>query len=553
MRLAIAQLDPTIGDLAGNVARIEAAISRAEDAGCSLLVTPELALVGYPPRDLLERPAFIRDCKAAIERLARRATKLTVVVGTVEANPDDEGRGLYNAAAVLEGGKVAYYMRKQLLPTYDVFDEDRYFEPGKLEAPLVVQGIPIGLTICEDMWSADPTPGARRLYREHDPIRDAVKRGARILVNISASPFFRGKIALRHELMRTHVREHGVPFVFVNQVGGQDELVFDGSSCVIDARGRVKARARSFAEDLLVVEIDPTTGNVEGPAREVPSRDVEEVWDALVLGTRDYARKCGFERALLGLSGGIDSALTAAIATAALGPKNVLGVSMPSRYSSQGSKDDARALAKNLGIELMTVPIEPMFQTYLDGLAPAFVGKKPDVTEENIQARIRGTILMALSNKRCDLLLTTGNKSELATGYCTLYGDMAGGLAVIADCPKLLVYELARFANEKGEKIPLATIEKPPSAELRPDQKDTDTLPPFDVLDPVLELLIEEKLDQGEIVARGFDPAVVARVRRMVDVAEYKRKQMPPGLKVTSKAFGVGRRYPIAKKVTAVT
>ncbi|HZV03107.1 MAG TPA: NAD+ synthase [Planctomycetota bacterium] len=552
MRIAIAQLDPVIGDLAGNAARIEAAIERAEGAGAQLLLTPELALTGYPPRDLLERPGFVREAGRALERIAGRARALTVLVGTIEPNPDAEGRALWNAAAILERGKVSGFVRKQLLPTYDVFDEDRYFEPGGHQAPLVVAGVSLGITICEDMWSADPTPGARALYRAHDPIKDQVARGARVLVNLSASPFHRGKIGLREELIRSHVLAHGRPFIFVNQVGGQDELVFDGSSCVLDANGRVKARAHSFAEDFLVVEIDSATGNVEGPRHPVPGSETAEVWDALVLGTRDYARKCGFERALLGVSGGIDSALTAAIATEALGKENVLGVSMPSRYSSPGSKDDAKALCENLGIGLLTVPIEPMFRAFLETLAPAFAGRPQDVTEENIQARVRGTILMALSNKRCDLLLTTGNKSELATGYCTLYGDMAGGLAVIADCPKLLVYELARHANRKGEKIPRASIEKPPSAELRPDQKDTDTLPPFEVLDPILELLVERKLDAAEIVARGFEPAVVTRVARMVDVAEYKRKQMPPGLKVTSKAFGVGRRYPIAKRVTSV-
>jgi NAD+ synthase/NAD+ synthase (glutamine-hydrolysing) len=552
MRLAIAQLDPLIGDLRGNVARIEQALERARAAGAELLVTPELALTGYPPRDLLERPAFVAACGEALERLARSARGITAIVGTIEPSGGNSGRALFNAAAVLEEGKVRAFVRKQLLPTYDVFDEDRYFEPGPAPAPLVVKGVPIGVTICEDMWSADPTPGSRRLYRARDPIAEQVKQGARVLVNLSASPFFHGKIALRHELMRSHVRAHSVPFVFANQVGGQDELVFDGSSCVLDARGEVVARARSFEEDLLVVDVDPVSGKVAGPSRPGPGSEVAEVWEALVLGTRDYAIKCGFKKALLGVSGGIDSALTAAVAVAALGAENVLGVSMPSRYSSPGSKDDARELARNLGFPLETIPIEPMFQAFLGALAPSFGDLPPDVTEENIQARIRGTLLMALSNKRGLLLLTTGNKSELATGYCTLYGDMAGGLAVIADCPKLLVYELARFANRNGEKIPRAIIEKAPSAELRPDQKDTDSLPPFEVLDPILEHLVAEKEDEEAIVALGFDRATVARVARMVEVAEYKRKQMPPGLKVTSKAFGVGRRYPIAKRVTRV-
>jgi NAD+ synthase/NAD+ synthase (glutamine-hydrolysing) len=553
MRIALAQLDAVIGDLAGNVARIEEAARRAGEHGCQLVVAPELAVTGYPPRDLLERRAFVDGAWAAVERLARATrTGPALIVGAVEKNPEAGGRRLFNVAIVLERGEITAVVRKQLLPTYDVFDEDRYFEPGEIQAPVVVAGVPIGLTVCEDMWSADPTPGARRLYRTHDPVAEVAKRGARILVNVSASPFARGKSVLRQELMAAHVRTHRLPFLFVNQVGGQDELVFDGCSCAIDATGKVRALAHGFEEDLLVVDVDPGPGTVEGPTRAQASSDVAEVYRALVLGTRDYARKCGFKRALLGLSGGIDSALTAVIAADALGPGNVLGVSMPSRFSSQGSKDDALALAKNLGLRYTTIPIEPMFEAFQKALAPSFAGLPPGVAEENVQARVRGTVLMALSNKTGDLLLTTGNKSEMAVGYCTLYGDMAGGLAVISDCPKMLVYDLSRFANRDRERIPLASIEKPPSAELRENQKDEDSLPPYPVLDAILEAHVEDQLEEAAIVARGFEPGTVRDVIRMVALAEYKRKQAPPGIKVTSKAFGVGRRYPIAKKVTFV-
>ncbi|MBI3726270.1 NAD+ synthase [bacterium] len=551
MKIALAQEDPTVGDLAGNVARFESTLERARGLGCDLVVGTELAVCGYPPRDLLERKGFVRDAWAALLRLAKATSRgPALIVGVPEENRNDEGRPLWNSAAVLEKGEVKATVRKRLLPTYDVFDEDRYFEPAPAQAPVAIAGVPFGITVCEDMWCADPTFRGRRLYRNIDPVADAAKRGAKVLVNISASPFHRAKVTLRHELVRAHALAHGLPFLFANQVGGNDELVFDGSSFAFDSRGRLSARSRSFEEDLLVLEVDPAAGTVVGPSREEKPSEIEEVYRALVLGTRDYARKCGFQRALLGLSGGIDSALTAAIAADALGPANVLGVSMPSRFSSQGSKDDAHALARNLGIRYTTIPIEPMFEAFLASLAEPFVGRRPDVTEENVQARIRGTILMALSNKFADLLLTTGNKSEMATGYCTLYGDMAGGLAVISDVPKMLVYELSRFVNRAGERIPLASIEKPPSAELRPDQKDEDSLPPYRVLDQILDLYIEEMLEPEAIVARGFAPDVVSEVVRMVERNEYKRKQAPPGLKVTSKAFGVGRRYPIAKRLT---
>jgi NAD+ synthase/NAD+ synthase (glutamine-hydrolysing) len=553
MRIAIAQENPTVGDLAGNFARIEAAIAAANAEKCDLVVFPELALTGYPPRDLLERRAFVRDAWRAVERLAR-ATRdgPAAVVGCVEANHVDDGRRLFNSAVVLERGSVRGTVRKRLLPTYDVFDEDRYFEPAGPQDPVVIAGVPLGLTICEDMWSAAPSPFAARLYHRQDPIADAARKGARILVNISGSPFHKGKIALRHELLRSHAVAHGIPFLLANQVGGNDDLVFDGSSCAVDSTGRLAARARDFETDLLVLDVDPARGTVEGPLRPVSSSETEEVFRALVLGTRDYARKCGFERALLGLSGGIDSALTAVIACEALGAENVLGVSMPSRYSSSGSKDDARALAENLGMRFETISIEPMYTAFLGALEPAFAGCPRDVTEENIQARVRGTLLMALSNKRGALLLTTGNKSELATGYCTLYGDMAGGLAVISDVPKMLVYELSRFANRERERIPIASITKAPSAELRENQKDEDSLPPYTVLDRILELYVDEAREPDEIIAAGFQPEVVRDIARMVDRAEYKRKQMPPGLKVTTKAFGVGRRYPIAKRLTAL-
>jgi NAD+ synthase (glutamine-hydrolysing) len=545
VKIALGQLNPTIGDFASNVRLIDEALSRAEAAGAALLVTSELSVTGYPPRDLLERPAFIADAQRALQQLVARTRDTALVVGFPEAivpGQSSSGRRIANSAALLHQGRVVSLHRKSLLPTYDVFDEWRYFEPATDVACVELGGRRLGISICEDIWNdADFWP--QRLYRE-DPIEKLVAKGAEILINISASPYTIEKRHLRPRMLATTARRRRRPLVFVNQVGGHDDLIFDGSSLVLDADGQLIARAAEHTPDFLVVDLDARQG--QGTIRPFDDSDARSAMEALVLGTRDYARRCGFKRAVLGVSGGIDSALVAAIAARALGPENVLGVAMPSRYSSDGSRSDAAALAKNLGIQYQEIPIESVFSAYLQTLAPAFAGRAPDVTEENLQARVRGGLLMALSNKFGSLLLTTGNKSELATGYCTLYGDMCGGLAVISDVPKTMVYQLARAVNEGGEIIPRATIEKPPSAELRPDQTDQDTLPPYEVLDPVLEAHLEDGLDRQALVAKGFDPKLVDDVIRMVRLSEYKRRQAAPGLKVTGKAFGPGRRYPIA-------
>jgi NAD+ synthase (glutamine-hydrolysing) len=552
VRIALGQINPTIGDFAGNLALIDEVLGQAERAGADLLVLPELALCGYPPRDLLERPAFIDAAGRALAdltpRVGRHATPdgrhTALVVGFPERLPGSgagAGRRLANAAAVIDQGRVVSVHRKTLLPTYDVFDEWRYFEPATSVACVELRGRRVGVSVCEDVWNdADFWP--RRLYRE-DPIEKLVTAGAEILINISASPFTIEKRHLRPRMLAGTARRWGRPLVFVNQVGGQDDLVFDGASLVLDERGDVLARGAELATDLVVVDLEAGRGDVRPP---LPS-DARAAVDALVLGTRDYARRCGFTGALVGLSGGIDSAVVACIAARALGPTHVLGVAMPSRYSSSHSRQDAAALAAALGIRFEEIPIESIFTSYLDTLAPVFAGRAPDTTEENLQARVRGALLMALSNKLGSLLLTTGNKSEVATGYCTLYGDMCGGLAVISDVPKTLVYKLAAEINREQAVIPESTLTKPPSAELRPDQKDQDTLPPYEVLDAILAAHVEQGLDAGGLVAAGFDPTVVADVVRRVRLSEYKRRQMPPGLIITGKAFGPGRRYPIAQ------
>jgi NAD+ synthetase len=451
------------------------------------------------------------------------------------------GRHIANSAALIDDGKIVAIRRKSLLPTYDVFDEWRYFEPATTIAPVSFRGRSFGISICEDIWN-DGDFWPRRLYRE-DPVEKLVQAGADILINIAASPFTVEKRHLRPRMLASVARHWQRPLVFVNQVGGQDDLVFDGSSLAVNAKGEVIARAAEHAPDLVVVDIDAGRGDV----RPFTESDARSALDALVLGTRDYARRCGFAGALIGLSGGIDSAVVACIASRALDPAQVLGVAMPSRYSSDHSRRDAADLAKNLGIEFREISIEPMFAAYLDSLAPAFAGREPDVTEENLQARIRGGLLMALSNKFGKLLLSTGNKSEIATGYCTLYGDTNGGLAVISDVPKTWVYKIAREINAERSVIPESTLQKPPSAELRPGQIDQDSLPPYDVLDEILAAHVEDGLDTQALVAAGFERAVVEKVLRLVRISEYKRRQLPPGLKITSKAFGTGRRYPVAQ------
>jgi NAD+ synthase (glutamine-hydrolysing) len=570
--VALGQINPTIGDFDGNRRLITAAHLDAARRGADLVVVPELALSGYPPKDLLERPAFLTAARASLEALARATARVladsesgarapALLVGFPEALEGAvAGRRVANSAALIDGGEIVAVVRKSLLPTYDVFDEWRYFEPATDVAPIELRGRRLGVSICEDIWN-DTDFWPHRLYRS-DPIEALVARGAEILINVSASPYTMEKRQLRPRMLAATARRWRRPLVFVNQVGGQDDLIFDGASLVLGADGEVLARAREHAPDLIVANIgaervgglDPNTGDMH----ELAPSDLGSALDALTLGTADYARRCGFSRALLGLSGGIDSALVACVAARALGPDNVLGVAMPSRFSSEGSLTDAAALAKNLGIDFNVISIEPMFEAYLGALAPAFADARAgetgdagaeaaDLAMQNLQARIRGAILMALSNRHGRLLLTTGNKSELATGYCTLYGDMAGGLAVISDVPKTLVYKLAREINRERPVIPEATLTKAPSAELRPDQTDQDSLPPYDLLDAILDAHLEQGLDSQALVAAGFDAAVVNDVVRRVRVSEYKRRQMPPGLKITGKAFGPGRRMPIAQ------
>jgi NAD+ synthase/NAD+ synthase (glutamine-hydrolysing) len=545
VQIALLQINPTVGDLEGNARLILEAAREAGRRGADLAVTPELALVGYLPRDLLLSHAFVERSWEQLEALAGElAGGPPVLVGLPEQNRADEGRPLYNSAALLQGGRVANRFRKALLPTYDVFDEDRYFEPFHGAQTLDIAGRRIGISICEDIWN-DRDFWKRRRYH-HDPVDELVRAGATVIVNLSASPFSYGKQALRERMLGSMARKHAVPLVYVNQFGGNDDLVFDGRSSGFSREGHPTARGRSFDADIVLCDVDrldplPAADDLQPES---------EIWRALVLGTRDYARKCGFSSAVLGLSGGIDSALTAAIAAEALGPAHVLGVMMPSPYSSRGSIDDALLLAKNLGIETLALPIEDAMQAMDRTLAGAFAGTSQGVTEENIQARIRGNLLMALSNKRGALLLTTGNKSELAVGYCTLYGDMSGGLGVIADVPKTMVYRVARWVNQQARtaRIPESTLTKPPSAELRPDQTDQDSLPPYDILDEILRRHIEGHESAGTIVAAGFEPAVVGRVLQLVRGAEFKRKQAAPGLKVTDRAFGTGWRMPIAAR-----
>ncbi len=543
MRLALLQVNPTVGALMANADAIADAMRRVP-ANTDLCITPELALCGYPPRDLLLQGAFVARVRTALDRLAE-ATRdgPPVLVGLPIESPRREGRPLVNAAALLHQGRVVAMCAKTLLPTYDVFDEDRYFEAGSGPSVVEIAGRRCAVSICEDVWNDRDFWQRPRYHR--DPIEEASEAGATVVLNLSASPFEAGKQRVRERLLGALASKHGMPIVYVNQVGGNDELVFDGRSTVVDARGRVIARGAAFREDVVFVDLD-------APPAPIPPDDTPpeaEIFDALVLGTRDYARKCGFSRALLGLSGGIDSALTAVVATAALGARQVLGVMMPSPFSSQGSIDDSVALARACDIETMTLPIATIMDAFDTTLREAFAGRAADVTEENIQARIRGNLLMALSNKTGALLLTTGNKSELAVGYCTLYGDMSGGLAVIADVPKTMVYRIARWLNARAAPavIPEAILTKAPSAELRPNQTDQDSLPPYDTLDAILERHIEDHQSLDAIVAAGFDPAVVAHVLRLVRIAEFKRRQAAPGLKVTDRAFGTGWRMPIAR------
>ncbi len=568
LRIALAQVNPTVGDLPGNEVKIISQIARAREMGADVVVLPELAITGYPPEDLLLKPSFVSANLATLERIAAATDGITAIVGFVDRDDD-----LYNAAGVLHDGRVAAVYRKRYLPNYSVFDEERYFGAG--QRPLVIElgEASIGLSVCEDIW------------QPAGPVEAEANAGAQLAVNISASPYQVGREAVRERMLATRAADNVLCVAYCNMIGGQDELIFDGSSVIFDERGEVVARARSFVEDLVVADLDlsdvfrqrlhdprqrkarsqqsatavdivklePTARPHTSPAAATINpllASLDSVWHALVLGTRDYVCKNGFREAVIGLSGGIDSALTAAVAIQALGREHVVGVFMPTRYSSTDSREDAAALADGLGIRHLEVPIDAVFQAYLDTLAEPFAGQQPDVTEENLQARIRGNILMALSNKFGWLVLTTGNKSEMSVGYATLYGDMVGGYAVLRDVPKMMVYDLARLLNSRAGRpvIPQRSIDKAPTAELRPNQKDEDSLPPYHILDPILYAYVEEDRSPEEIAALGFDPAVVAEVLRMVDRAEYKRRQAAPGPRVTARAFGRDRRLPITNR-----
>ncbi len=541
MKVALAQINTTIGDLPGNEAKILAAYQRGVEAGADLVMLPELTITGYPPRDLVLKKSFIAGNLAALDRLAAATGKTGMLVGYVGENKVRPGREVVNQVALLQDGKILAARAKTLLPTYDVFDEDRYFEPATENLPVVFNGGKIGLTICEDIWNDEDFWPERRY--QHNPPVELAAAGSRALFNISASPWSVGKDETRYRMLQSMALKAKCPVIFCNQVGGNDELIFDGGSLAFNGAGELIARAGMFAEDFVMVDTDSRSAVAR------PDMQEEElIYKALVLGLRDYLHKCGFKSTVLGLSGGIDSALVACLAVAALGSENVRGVSLPSQFSSQGSLDDARLLAERLGIQYEIIPIQPAFETTKKQLQTAFAGRREDTTEENIQARLRGVMLMALSNKFGALLLTTGNKSELAVGYCTLYGDMCGGLAVISDVPKTMVYRLAKWINRQQEIIPISSITKAPSAELRPNQTDQDSLPPYDVLDGILDAYVVQGRTLTEIVKAGFEEATVKRVIRLIDFNEYKRRQAAPGLKVTSKAFGVGRRIPIAQK-----
>jgi NAD+ synthase (glutamine-hydrolysing) len=552
MRLGLAQFNPIVGDLAGNRRKILDAYASLVAAGAELVIFPELAVCGYPPRDLLFKRRFVSDIAESLAEIAAATGPVPAILGTVEANTSGRGRPFHNSAAFCYRGKVAAVGRKCLLPTYDVFDEDRYFEPGTAPAVVEHAGRRIGVTICEDLWT-NANLGTRRLYAGPVPLERLAEQRCDLLVNLSASPWHTGKGSVRQNLVvGDSARVLHCPVAYVNCVGGNDELIFDGRSLVCDAQGKLVAGLAAFDEDLQVVDV-PLAGEApagrNGPVHPTFAQDeTKDMFDALVLGVRDYARKSGFQRGLIALSGGIDSAVVAVIAAAAFGPENVMGVSLPSAISSQHSRDDARILARNLGVRFETIAIAEAVTACEGALAPLFAGRQRDVAEENIQARVRGVLMMALSNKFGSLLLTTGNKSEMAVGYCTLYGDMCGGLAVISDLFKMQVYALARWINRDREIIPLSSIEKPPSAELRPNQTDQDSLPPYDMLDAILKGYVEEGLSRRDLVAQGFAEAVVNDVVRKVDLNEYKRKQAAPGLKITPLAFGVGRRIPIVQK-----
>ncbi len=540
MNIGILQLNFTIGDFEKNADKVARAYGEAVELGAELVVAPELGLCGYPPRDLLNRADFLEGHDRGLRELAKRVGRVPLLMGGIEKSTKKEGRPLHNVAFLFEKGKVRVVARKRLLPTYDVFDEDRYFEPGEKVAPVRIGGRRVGVTICEDIWNDEDVWMERRYLA--DPVRELAKKGIDLLINLSASPWHQGKEKTRYRLLERVAKREKIPVVQVNAVGGNDELVFDGQSLVLSKRGKLLSMGLAFAEEVKVVDLDGQEKKIEWASEE------EQIFRALVLGTRDYLGKCGFQEVVLGLSGGIDSALTAVIAAEALGKDKVLGVAMPSRFSSPGSVADAEALAKRLGIRYQKIPIEEPFAAMLQAITPSRGGRSGGLTEENLQSRLRGVILMGISNDSGRLLLTTGNKSELAVGYCTLYGDMCGALAVIADVPKTLVYRIARWINREREIIPKSSIEKAPSAELRPDQKDQDSLPSYEELDRILESYVVNEGSIREMVKKGIARPMAEEIVRKIDLSEYKRRQAAPGLKVTTKAFGVGRRIPLAQR-----
>ena len=545
MKITLAQLNPTVGDIRGNLAKVTRTLSQCSKDSPDLVVFPELFLVGYPPRDLLERPSFIARTEEAIRELSEVSQKYPrtgIIVGAPQPRQQSTGKGLHNSALLIYQGRLIFTQHKSLLPTYDVFDEPRYFDPAPEDPVVKFKDKILGISICEDAWN-DPALWHRPTY-SYDPIEVLAEKGADLIINIAASPFHRGKEKLRYDIVRSHATKHRIPFLFVNQVGANDELIFDGRSICLDGAGDLMAVLPPFVEQVETISVDGP--GIRDPY--VPQEEIASVHQALVLGVRDYMDKCGFSSAILGLSGGIDSAVTCCIAVEAVGTENVVAVTMPGPYSSTGSIEDSRKLAENLGIRFEVIPISPAYEAYIKSLQDHFKGREPDITEENFQARIRGNILMALSNKFGHLVLSTGNKSELAVGYCTLYGDMSGGLSVIADVPKTMVYELAQYMNRNSIIIPQEIVNKPPSAELRENQTDQDTLPPYELLDEILHYYVDEHYSMADLLQHNFDPETVKWVIRTVDRNEYKRRQAVPGLKVTSKAFGIGRRMPIAAK-----
>jgi len=542
MKIALAQINPTIGDFKGNTDKIIALAQKAKNRSCDLVIFSELVISGYPPLDLLEKTDFVESNLVHLQKLVNSINEIGVICGFVDKNSDKRGKSLFNSAVLFENGKIIHKAYKRLLPVYDVFDESRYFEPGKECISFSYKGRRIGLTVCEDIWND------RDFFVEQhypiDPAEKLIKDGANILINISASPYHMAKREFKWDMFSAMAKKYKIPLIHVNQVGGNDSVLFDGISLVFDDKGEIAARARDFEEDMVVFDADDSTGDIHP----VSETDTDSTLNALIIGTRDYIQKCGFSRALVGLSGGIDSALTLCIAVKALGRENVIAVFMPSEYTSDDSFEDSRQLTDNLGIKLITMPIQDIYNKFLQDLSPLFKGVATEVTGQNIQARIRGVFLMAISNKLGYLLLSTGNKSEMAVGYCTLYGDMSGGLAVLSDVPKTMVYRISRLINKETEVIPLRIISKAPTAELRPDQLDQDDLPPYETLDDILKAYIEENRTAEEIIKMGFDSSVVRDIIGRIKRNEYKRQQAPPGLKVTAKAFGYGRRYPIASK-----